>query len=160
MVCTTRSLRSTTGHCVPRAVDWRAWGESLENKNGSGYRSSFPLLSLLVLCSFPWKLLQLRERRAVLRSSRQSSRGTGPSCRSSATSLCTSRPPVSCAQTQCHPPSVQSRPRSAVGMGPRRGTFGDKNAKTRSDSGWACAGWEQPGTVCQADSTGQDIQLV
>lgn len=32
-------------------------GEVFGNKNGSGYQSSFSLLSLLVLCSFPWKLL-------------------------------------------------------------------------------------------------------
>lgn len=135
-------------------------GEVFGNKNGSGYQSSFPLLSLLVLCSFPWKLLQLREQRAVLRSSQQSSPGRGPSCRSSATSLCTNRPPVSCAQTQCHLPSVRSRPRSAAGMGQQRGTFGDKNVKIWSASSWACAWWEQPGTTCLADSTGQDIQQV
>lgn len=145
-VCTARGLRSTMGHCDSRAVDWRAWGGVFGNKNGSGYQSSFSLLSLLVLCSFPWKLLQLREQRAVLRSSRQSSRGRGPSCHSSATSLCTSRPPVSCAQTQCHLPSVRSQPRSVVGMEPQHGTFGDKTAKTWSPSGRACTWWEQVGT--------------
>lgn len=78
---------------------------------------------------FPLKAPQLRERRLVLRSSRQSSRGRGLSCRSSATSLCTSRPRASCAQTQCHLPSVRSPPRSAGGTGPQRGTFGEKTSK-------------------------------
>lgn len=120
------------------AVSPKLWTEGpggvFGNKNGSGYQSSFPLRSLLVLCSFPWKLLQSRERRSVLRSSPQSSRGRVPSCHSSVASLCTSRPPASCARTQCHPPSVRSRPHSAVGRGPLHGTFGNKMAKTSSDT--------------------------
>lgn len=31
-VCTAHGLRSTAGHCVSRAADWRAWGKSLEIK--------------------------------------------------------------------------------------------------------------------------------
>ena len=150
----TRS-RERSGALRLRSCRLKGLGRVFGNKNGSGYQSSFPLLSLLVLCSFPWKPLQVRERRAVLRSSPQSSRERGPSCRSSAMSLCTSRPPASCAQTRCHLPSVRSRPRSAVGTGLRRGTFGDKTAKTWSASGPARAGRQRPGSTRSADSAGQ-----
>lgn len=54
----------------------------------------------------------------------RSCRGTGQSCRSSAACLWTSRPPASCEQTQCLPPSVPARPRSAGDMIPPPCTWG------------------------------------